>query len=398
MPLTKRSAPAGDRGAQDDDWLAGSIERLDTPPASPSQPVSSNVPAFAGRRPPAPSLKVIEHVETRDEPFDDPYGLERDPELRFCSGTRVVRPPGRDWHIADYQHEKRTAWTRRRVVIPQGGDLDAPMRGCSHERPPLRPRARACARRQVDRARPMDGEMSGHHERTGSLSIKDGYSGPLVYCFGGCAQVDVISALQDRGLWPRSTTAKRTTRRRAGSARSATGRRQPLAWTMRPRQRAKAARDLLMAKDTLRESFAPTPDDHRRHLPDRPRHRSALACLHPGTPAPLPSRRRRPRLAPPGDGLPDPRRPHRRAHRRASHLPRRGRRQGRRRPSEEGARPHHRRRDQADARRGCDGRARRLRRHREPALSILAATGRRSGRSLPPATSQPSRSCPASRR
>ena len=42
-----------------------------------------------------------------------------------------------------------------------------------------------------------------HTERTGSLSIKDGYAGVLVFCFGGCSQGEVIQALQDRGLWPR---------------------------------------------------------------------------------------------------------------------------------------------------------------------------------------------------
>lgn len=42
-----------------------------------------------------------------------------------------------------------------------------------------------------------------HTERTGSLSIREGHSGPLVHCFGGCSQADVIAALQDLGIWPR---------------------------------------------------------------------------------------------------------------------------------------------------------------------------------------------------
>jgi hypothetical protein len=51
-----------------------------------------------------------------------------------------------------------------------------------------------------------------HTERTGSLSIKDGYAGVLVFCFGGCSQGEVIQALQDRGLWPQREERKREPR------------------------------------------------------------------------------------------------------------------------------------------------------------------------------------------
>ena len=82
----------------------------------------------------------------------------------------------------------------RRTICRGGGNQRATA---------LRPRDRASPRCQVDRAQSMDGEVSGHTEHTGSLSIRDGHSGPLVHCFGGCPQRDVIAALQDLGLWPR---------------------------------------------------------------------------------------------------------------------------------------------------------------------------------------------------
>ena len=42
-----------------------------------------------------------------------------------------------------------------------------------------------------------------HDDRRPSLSIRDAADGKLlVHCFAGCTQAQVISALQDRGLWP----------------------------------------------------------------------------------------------------------------------------------------------------------------------------------------------------
>jgi putative DNA primase/helicase len=40
-----------------------------------------------------------------------------------------------------------------------------------------------------------------HDERTASLSIRQGNAGPLVHCFAGCPQRDVLEALARRGLW-----------------------------------------------------------------------------------------------------------------------------------------------------------------------------------------------------
>jgi hypothetical protein len=97
-----------------------------------------------------------------------------------------------------------------------------------------------------------------HIENTGSLSIKDGHSGPLVYCFGGCTQDAVIAALQERGVWPQHNRehddeeARR--RRQERDRKAAADRRDDEA-----HERARAASDLLRAKDALRESFAPTP-------------------------------------------------------------------------------------------------------------------------------------------
>jgi hypothetical protein len=51
-------------------------------------------------------VEIIETVETRDEPFAD--------------GTRTVPPPGDGWHIHDFSHEKRTTWTRTRLVPSRG--------------------------------------------------------------------------------------------------------------------------------------------------------------------------------------------------------------------------------------------------------------------------------------
>jgi hypothetical protein len=96
-----------------------------------------------------------------------------------------------------------------------------------------------------------------HQERTGSLSIKDGYAGPLVYCFGGCAQSEVIQALVDRGLWPkhdREADDEEARRKRQERDRKAAAAR----LDDEAKERAKAASDLLRAKTILRESVAPT--------------------------------------------------------------------------------------------------------------------------------------------
>ncbi len=44
-----------------------------------------------------------------------------------------------------------------------------------------------------------------HDDREPSLSIRDTKQGRLlVHCHAGCTQIDVIAALRDRGLWPRT--------------------------------------------------------------------------------------------------------------------------------------------------------------------------------------------------
>ena len=99
------------------------------------------------------------------------------------------------WHIADYQHEKRTAWTRSRVVIPTAATSTLRVVAVD-ERTCLSARelAHALGGKSIGRGQWM-AKCPSHQERTGSLSIKEGYSGPLVYCFGGCSQVEVIQAL-----------------------------------------------------------------------------------------------------------------------------------------------------------------------------------------------------------
>jgi hypothetical protein len=64
-----------------------------------------------------PKFSVFENTETADEYFNDCLGVHPDPTLRGCSGTLVVRPAGKDWCVANFGHEKRTAWTRSRVII-----------------------------------------------------------------------------------------------------------------------------------------------------------------------------------------------------------------------------------------------------------------------------------------
>lgn len=57
-----------------------------------------------------------------------------------------------------------------------------------------------------------------HDDRTPSLSIRDGKSGPLVTCHAGCDRRDVIAALRDRGLWPEREDDQPVRRRRRAPA------------------------------------------------------------------------------------------------------------------------------------------------------------------------------------
>lgn len=64
-------------------------------------------------------------------------------------------------------------------------------------------------------AKGLDGKPSGkgyrcrcpvHGGESGtSFSVRDGRNGPLVKCFAGCDQTDVIKELRSRGLWPDAT-------------------------------------------------------------------------------------------------------------------------------------------------------------------------------------------------
>jgi hypothetical protein len=59
---------------------------------------------------PPPFIEVIETAETRDESFCDREGW----------GTRPKPPPGGGWRLADFSDEKRTTWTRTRLVPSRG--------------------------------------------------------------------------------------------------------------------------------------------------------------------------------------------------------------------------------------------------------------------------------------
>ena len=238
-----------------------------------------------------------------------------------------------------------------------------------------------------------------HTERTGSLSIKRRlFRAARLLLRRLHARARSFARCSDRGLWPawrdREEDDEEARRKRQERDRKAAADR----LDDEAKARAKAARDLLRAKDILRESFAPTPATT-----------VGIYLIARGIDPPWPACiRQHPRLYH-RDGAgrvshhPAMVCPIRDIHTDeiigcASHLARRGRRQGRRRPSEEGARSHHRRRDQADARRGCDARARRLRGDRERTYRPRRELGAGLGARLPPATSQPSPSCPASRR
>ena len=67
-----------------------------------------------------------------------------------------------------------------------------------------------------------------HADRSPSMSVSDGRDGKvLVHCHAGCAQRDVIAALQGLGLWPETTVlppptaAERERRRQEDQAREA---------------------------------------------------------------------------------------------------------------------------------------------------------------------------------
>ncbi len=51
-----------------------------------------------------------------------------------------------------------------------------------------------------------------HDDHDPSFAISEGERGPLFYCFSGCTQDEVISALRSRGLWQQSKTRKPPTR------------------------------------------------------------------------------------------------------------------------------------------------------------------------------------------
>ena len=48
-----------------------------------------------------------------------------------------------------------------------------------------------------------------HDDKRPSMSIAEGRHGPLVHCFAGCSQTDLIEALRARGLWSGATPAAR---------------------------------------------------------------------------------------------------------------------------------------------------------------------------------------------
>lgn len=52
--------------------------------------------------------ELIETRTTRDQPFEDADG---------SWGSRITRPPGRGWRVADYSRDKKTRWMRRIPVL-----------------------------------------------------------------------------------------------------------------------------------------------------------------------------------------------------------------------------------------------------------------------------------------
>ncbi|HEV2897261.1 MAG TPA: hypothetical protein VGX71_05350 [Pseudaminobacter sp.] len=59
----------------------------------------------------SPSLfaEIVEFISTPDEPFEDSDG---------GFGTRIMRPHGKGWRVADYSHDSKTLWSRRRAIVP----------------------------------------------------------------------------------------------------------------------------------------------------------------------------------------------------------------------------------------------------------------------------------------
>ena len=83
----------------------------------------------------------------------------------------------------------------------------------------------------------------GHSARDRSLKVWLGPDGqPRVHSFAATIGATVSTMFASASG---SSRSHRESRSHTGSVRSATGRRQPIGWTMRPRTRAKAARDLL---------------------------------------------------------------------------------------------------------------------------------------------------------
>jgi len=99
---------------------------------------------------------------------------------------------------------------------------------------------------------------AGGGERTGSLSLRDGYAGVVVHCFAGCDFRDIRDALVDRGLWPARPDRddEEARRKRQERARKASA----YHLEAEAEDRAKALRDLRIAKEILRDALAPTPD------------------------------------------------------------------------------------------------------------------------------------------
>jgi hypothetical protein len=114
------------------------------------------------------------------------------------SASYRVRAPGAGWRVLD-DRERATVWMRRRPITLA---------------PSAAPRGRmgeAAMITAAEIAHDLSGKRAGpgqwlarcpaHKDRTPSLSIREGDIGPLVHCFAGCSQRDVIEALARLGLW-----------------------------------------------------------------------------------------------------------------------------------------------------------------------------------------------------
>jgi hypothetical protein len=67
----------------------------------------SGIVITIGRRIP-PLREIVETVTTRDQAFSDHWG------------TRATPPPGTDWAIADFSHDRRTTFARTRLIPLSG--------------------------------------------------------------------------------------------------------------------------------------------------------------------------------------------------------------------------------------------------------------------------------------